>query len=94
MSKKTEKQQPATAKKDKTPTRFDAATQVVRELTDAATLEEVNAAADALFVKHGGESNPAKARSHTKWAVQLAKKFGLIEVERTVTVTIRPATKG
>ena len=85
-------QQPAseTAKKGEASTgsfsRLDAAALVVQQLTGTATLEEVNAAADALYVQRGGKSNLKKALSSTKWAVQAAEKFGFIVTERTVTI--------
>lgn len=96
MAQKPQQQQPAEeAKKGKpakgTLSRFDAAALVVRQLTTAATLDEVNQLANELFVKHGGVSDPAKGFSSTRWAVQVAEKFGLVKTERTV--TIHPAAK-
>lgn len=87
MAKKQESPEQQTA----TMSRFDAAAAVVRQLTEPVTLTKLNEIAYGRFVEAGGKTNLKTMLWDTKQAIKAATVFGIVEVNREV--TIRPASK-
>lgn len=88
MAKKPE--QPTPKQPVVTMSRFDAAARAIKELAGPTTLADLNQAADNLYVKAGGKSNPKLVLWSTRQAVKAAQGFGLVTVTRAE-IIISPA---
>jgi hypothetical protein len=71
--------------------RFDAAALVVRQLTEPVTLTRLNEIAYECFVEAGGKTTLKTMLWDTKQAIKAATVFGIVTVDREVTV--RPVNK-
>lgn len=65
-----------------------AANRAIREAGDRSTLTELAARADALFVEHGGESNPKAAAHCVMRALETAESLGVVRLVRPIDVTV------